>query len=68
MNEVNIFEKEEEAVSLLTMLEWMMPLVIHLTSLVDVFLALIYQKYFHPWRRILVGDVVKKRGNTRMNL
>ena len=68
VNEVNIFEKEEEAVSLLTMLEWMMPLGIHLTSLLDVFLALVYQKYFHPWRRILVGDVVKKRGNTRMNL
>ena len=53
MNGVNIFEKEEEAVSLLTMLEWLMPLVIHITSLVDVFLALGYQKYFHPWRRIL---------------
>ena len=60
INEVNIFEKEEEAVSLLTMLEWMMPLGIHITSLLDVFLAIVYQKYFHPWRRILVGDVVKE--------
>ena len=60
INEVNIFEKEEEAVSLLTMLEWMMPLGIHITSLLDVFLAIVYQKYFHPWRRILVGDVIKE--------
>ena len=65
-NGVNIFEKEEEAVSLLAMLEWTMPLVIHLTSGFDVFLALVYQKYFHPWRRILappepeVGKVQKR--------
>ena len=53
VNGVNIFEKEEEAVSLLTMLEWTMPLVIHIASLLDVLLAIGYQKYFHPWRRIL---------------
>ena len=59
-------EKEEEAVSLLAMLEWTMPLVIHLTSGFDVFLALVYQKYFHAWRRILappepeVGKVQKR--------
>ena len=72
IDEVNIFEKEEEAVSLLAMLEWTMPLVIHLASLFDVFLALVYQKYFHPWRRILappepeVGKV-QKRSNSLMS-
>ena len=57
INGMNIFEKEEEAVALLTKLEWVMPLAIHLASLFDVFLALVYQKFFHPWRRILAHQV-----------
>ena len=58
INGMNIFEKEEEAVALLTELEWVMPLAIHLASLFDVSLALVYQKFFHPWRRILAHHQV----------
>ena len=51
----SIFGKEEEeAVSLLTTLVWLMTL----SSTLPPFLTLtiIYQKYFHPWRRILTFE------------
>merc|ERR1712173_204519 len=50
---LNIFDKEKEVVSMLTTLEWAMPLTIHLASILDILLAFVYRKYLHPWRRIL---------------
>ena len=50
---LNIFDKEKEVVSMLTTLEWAMPLAIHLASILDILLAFVYRKYLHPWRRIL---------------
>ena len=50
---LNIFDKEKEVVSMLTTMEWAMPLTIHLASILDILLAFVYRKYLHPWRRIL---------------
>ena len=50
---LNIFDKEKEVVSMLTTMEWAMPLAIHLASILDILLAFVYRKYLHPWRRIL---------------
>ena len=55
---VNIFEKEEQAISLLMNLVWVMPVVVHAGSLLDVILTILFQKYFHPWRRILKFKVI----------
>ena len=44
----------------------MAPLVVFLASLADLALVVLYQKFFHPWRRILAGeDTVEKVPNYR---
>ena len=37
----------------LTLLSWAMPLMVFSTSLLDTLLMVLYQKWLHPWRRIL---------------
>ena len=49
------FPEEEKARDLLNYLCWVAPLVILLASLLDLLLVTVYQKCFHPWRRILAG-------------
>ena len=49
------YPEEEEARDLLNCLSWAVPLVVLLASLVDLVLVALYQKVFHPWRRILAG-------------
>ena len=47
------FPEEEEAASLLFTLSWVLPVIIAISALVDILLIFVYQKFFHPWRRIL---------------
>ena len=50
------FPEEEKAKDLLNYLSWVAPLVTLLASLVDLALIFLYQKCFHPWRRILAAE------------
>ena len=50
------FPEEEKAKELLDYLSWVAPLVTFLASLADLGLVYLYQKSFHPWRRILADD------------
>ena len=50
------FPEEEKAKDLLNYLSWMAPLVALLASLADLVLIVVYQKYLHPWRRILIEE------------
>ena len=52
-DEDNNRQEEEEARALLNCLSWAVPLAVLLASLVDLVLVALYQKFFHPWRRIL---------------
>ena len=38
---------------MLTLLSWAMPVMVVSTSLLDTLLMVLYQKWLHPWRRIL---------------
>ena len=38
---------------MLTLLSWAMPLMVVSTSYLDTLLMVLYQKWLHPWRRIL---------------
>ena len=49
-----IFEEEADALDLLTLLSWKMPLTVFSTSVLDALLMVLYQKWLHPWRMILV--------------
>ena len=62
------FPEEEKARDLLSYLRWVAPLVILLASLVDLVLVTLYQKCFHPWRRILAGgDFVEGEESVEKN-
>ena len=50
---LTVFKEETEALELLTLLSWAMPLMVYSTSLLDTLLMVLYQKWLHPWRRIL---------------
>ena len=58
MHEAKIlpFREEEKAKNLLNYMSWMAPLVTLLASLADLVLILVYQRCFHPWRRILAEE------------
>ena len=47
------FEAEADALDLLTLLSWKMPLMVFSASLLDILLMVLYQKWLHPWRMIL---------------
>ena len=49
---LNVFKEETEALELLTLLSWAMPLMVYSTSLLDILLMVVYQKWLHPWRGI----------------
>ena len=48
-----VFEEETKALELLTWLSWVMPLMVYCTSFLDTLLMVVYQKWLHPWKRIL---------------
>ena len=50
------FPEEEKAKDLLNYLSWVAPLATLLASLADLALIFLYQKCFHPWRRILAAE------------
>ena len=50
---LNVFKEETEALELLTLLSWAMPLMVYSTSVLDTLMMVLYQKWLHPWRRIL---------------
>merc|ERR1712010_257970 len=53
---LTVFKEETEALELLTMLSWAMPLMVVSTSFLDTLLMVLYQKWLHPWRRILAKE------------
>ena len=50
---LTVFKEETEALELLTFLSWAMPLMVYSTSFLDTLMMVLYQKWLHPWRRIL---------------
>ena len=50
---LTVFKEETEALELLTFLSWAMPLMVYSTSLLDILLMVVYQKWLHPWSGIL---------------
>ena len=49
----HVFPEEEEAINLLCLLSWMMPIIVVASSLIDLWMVFYFQKSLHPWRRIL---------------
>ena len=47
------FAKEDEAFDLLIKLRWLLPSLAISFAVVDLFLAVVYLKWLHPWRVIL---------------
>ena len=53
MGKVQVFDQEFEALERLALIRWLLPLAIVVTSLIDLFMVIAFQKWFHPWRRII---------------
>ena len=49
----HVFPEEKEAIDLLCLLSWVMPIIVVTSSFVDLWMVFYFQKSLHPWRRIL---------------
>ena len=55
---IGVFPEEDKAYLLVTTLSWIFPLVIIMTSIVDILLVGIYMRFAHPWKGILFCEEV----------
>ena len=60
-NRILPFQKEERAKDLLNQLSWVAPVAVVMASLVDLVLIVLYQRFFHPWKRILATTKASKK-------
>ena len=60
-----IFSEEIFAVERLASISWVLPLAIVASSLVDLFMVVAFQKWFHPWRRIIAKPKVEESGEKK---
>ena len=60
-NEAKVFPQEDAAVAFLADISMFLPLVIVATSLIDLFMVIAFQKWFHPWRRIIAKPKGEKK-------
>ena len=60
-NRILPFQKEERAKDLLNKLSWVAPVAVVMASLVDLVLIVLYQRFFHPWKRILATTEASKK-------
>jgi hypothetical protein len=56
-----VFEQETEAVARLAFISWAFPLAIVASSLIDLFMVVAFQRWFHPWRRIIAKPKGEKK-------
>ena len=59
-DEAKVFTQEDAAVEFLADISMFFPLVIVATSLIDLFMVIAFQKWFHPWRRIIAKPKEEK--------
>ena len=50
---IGTYAKEDEAFDLLTRLSWQLPIFVIASAILDLFLAIVYLKWLHPWKIIL---------------
>ena len=55
-----VFPEEDEAASLLLNLSQQMPIIVVASSVLDLFLVFLFQKFLHPWRRILAAVILTR--------
>ena len=57
-----IFKQETFALERLALISWALPLAVVFSSLIDLFMVVAFQKWLHPWRRIIAKPKVKQSG------
>merc|ERR1712013_950886 len=63
-----VFPEEDEAARLLLNLSQQMPIIVVASSVLDLFLVFLFQKFLHPWRRILAAADTKSESEAMMKL
>ena len=61
MGRAKVFDQEKDAVKNLATISWAFPLAIVASSLLDLFMVIAFQKWFHPWRRIIAQPEAEKK-------
>ena len=56
------FKEENEAVEWLASVSWGFPLAIVATSVIDLVMVVAFQKWLHPWRRIIAKPKAEQGG------
>ena len=56
-----IFQEEYTALERLALVAWALPVGVVVSSMLDIVFVIAFQKWLHPWRRILV----EKKGQTK---
>ena len=62
---IGVFNEEDAAYSLISLLMWVLPLTVTISSLLDISLFFLYNKKFHPWSAILAEENRKSDQNKR---
>ena len=52
-NNIETYDKEDEAFDLLTRLNWELPIFVIASAILDLLFAVVYLKWLHPWKIIL---------------
>ena len=55
-----MFCEEGWAIERLALISWALPLAIVASSLLDLFMVIAFQKWLHPWRRIIAKPKAEK--------
>ena len=53
-----IFKEEYRALERLALISWAIPVGVVVSSMLDLVFVIVFQKWLHPWRRILVEKSV----------
>ena len=53
---IGFFEEEEHAYNLVTRVMWAMPLAVSASAVFDAGVVIVYMKFIHPWRKLIVAD------------
>ena len=55
MGSIGVFTKEKQAYDLVMNLSWILPTMVVIGALLDVFFVTVYMEFAHPWKDILAN-------------
>ena len=57
MGAIGTFPEEDDGLEMIEKLSWILPITILMGSFLDTILVVVYMKFVHPWRDILISEL-----------